>query len=144
MAKSKKYYTLAEVNKMIPQLEEAFRRILQMHVQIQLLCQRLDAAGYLPEGEEIEIDPKGAAPEIIHDLASVKLLIIEINEQLKKINEMGCIIKDVEIGLVDWYAKDEEGKEVFLCWQLGEKSVNYWHEVDAGFKERKPIAELQH
>ena len=114
-----------------------------MHVQIQLLCQRLDTAGYLPEGEEIEIDPKGATPEIVHDLASVKLLIVEINEQLKKINEMGCIIKDVEIGLVDWYTKGDKGKEVFLCWQLGEKSVNYWHEVDAGYKERKPIAELQ-
>src|SRR3989338_10489179 len=129
----KKYYTITEVNQMIPLLEQAFRRVLQMHVQVQLICQRLDAAGFLPEGEEIEIDPKDANPEIKDDLASVKLLIIEINNQLKLISDMGCVIKDIENGLVDWYAKDKEGKEIFLCWQLGEKKIGYWHEVEAGF-----------
>jgi hypothetical protein len=34
------------------------------------------------------------------------------------------------------------GREVCLCWQRGEESIEYWHEVEAGFAGRQPIAEF--
>jgi hypothetical protein len=43
-------------------------------------------------------------------------------------------------GLCDFYSV-MDGREVFLCWRLGEPEVSYWHELDAGFAGRQPLAE---
>lgn len=41
-------------------------------------------------------------------------------------------------GLVDFPA-ELDGREVFLCWRLGEPEVLHWHELDAGFAGRRPL-----
>ena len=51
---------------------------------------------------------------------------------------MGCFLKDIETGLVDFYAL-HEGRVVYLCWRLGEPQVSFWHEVGRGFTYRQPI-----
>jgi hypothetical protein len=50
----------------------------------------------------------------------------------------GIVLRDAESGLVDFPAK-REGRVIQLCWRLGEERVAYWHEVDAGFGNRKPL-----
>ena len=57
--------------------------------------------------------------------------------------EIGVIVKDVENGLIDFYSF-YEGREIFLCWRLGEDSIKYWHEADSGYKDRKPISLLRY
>jgi hypothetical protein len=32
-----------------------------------------------------------------------------------------------------------QGREVLLCWKLGEDRIAFWHGVDEGFRGRKPI-----
>jgi hypothetical protein len=32
-----------------------------------------------------------------------------------------------------------EDREVFLCWELGEDEVGFWHELDAGYGGRRPL-----
>lgn len=55
-----------------------------------------------------------------------------------QILDMGVLIKDVNVGLLDFPAL-REGREVYLCWQYGEYDIAFWHEVDAGFAGRQPI-----
>ena len=55
-----------------------------------------------------------------------------------QILDTGVLIKDVNIGLLDFPAL-RNGLEVYLCWQYGEDDIAYWHEVDAGFAGRQPI-----
>jgi hypothetical protein len=55
-----------------------------------------------------------------------------------RIQEMDVLIKDVNLGLLDFPAL-REGREVYLCWQYGEGEIAFWHEVDAGFAGRQPI-----
>lgn len=50
----------------------------------------------------------------------------------------GIVLRDAESGLVDFPA-EREGRIVQLCWRLGEDRVAFWHEVDAGFGNRKPL-----
>jgi hypothetical protein len=50
----------------------------------------------------------------------------------------GIVLRDAESGLVDFPA-EREGRVIQLCWRLGEKRVAYWHEIDAGFGNRKPL-----
>ena len=55
-----------------------------------------------------------------------------------QIHKMGCVIKDLELGLVDFYAIYQD-HIVFLCWRLGEKEIGYWHEIGRGYPDRKPL-----
>ena len=65
----------------------------------------------------------------------------EFYKELEKLESIGCILKDLELGLVDFYCKFE-GRDIFLCWKLGEKRIEAWHEADSGFAGRKPIANI--
>lgn len=60
---------------------------------------------------------------------------------LAQLEEMGCILRDVEMGLVDFPAQ-ADGTEVYLCWRLGEEGIHYWHGVDEGYAGRKPITTM--
>jgi hypothetical protein len=66
----------------------------------------------------------------------------EINELIEKVQGMGIEVKDVEAGLID-FRSIREGREVYLCWKLGEEHVSYWHEIDTGFAGRQPLEEME-
>jgi hypothetical protein len=61
-----------------------------------------------------------------------------VAQSVNAIHELGAVVKDTETGLVDFPAL-VDGVEAFLCWQLGEDEVDYWHGLDDGFAGRKPI-----
>lgn len=62
----------------------------------------------------------------------------KIAEIAGEIEKLGCFLKDIEHGLIDF--PGEIGDEiVFLCWQYGEPGVNAWHPIDAGFAQRRAI-----
>jgi hypothetical protein len=57
---------------------------------------------------------------------------------LEKIQATGCVVKDLDTGLLDFPAIINN-EEVYLCWRLGEERIRYWHRQDEGFAGRKPI-----
>jgi hypothetical protein len=57
---------------------------------------------------------------------------------LEKIHATGCVVKDLETGLLDFPAIINN-EEVYLCWRLGEERIRFWHRQDEGFSGRKPI-----
>jgi hypothetical protein len=61
-----------------------------------------------------------------------------IREALEKIHATGCIVKDLEVGLLDFPSRID-GEEVYLCWRLGEDRIRFYHRQDEGFSGRKPI-----
>ena len=62
----------------------------------------------------------------------------ELKEAIDKIQEFGCIVKDLDIGLID-FPTLFRGEEVYLCWKLGEAGIQFWHGVEEGFAGRKKI-----
>lgn len=62
----------------------------------------------------------------------------EIDAYVTELAEIGCEMKDLETGLVD-FAAEMDDRRVFLCWKLGEDRVDFWHEVTAGFRGRQPL-----
>jgi len=61
-----------------------------------------------------------------------------LKEAVEKIQEYGCLVKDLDIGLID-FPTLFNGEEVYLCWKLGETGIRFWHGVQEGFRGRKAI-----
>ncbi len=141
---AKRYFTVEEVNHLVPQLEGLFGRVMLLRAQLKAIYKRLEAVGFAPSGEHFTPEVPGAPPETVRDRAAFKALAELLRVDLAAISELGCQIKDIEIGLVDWFSLDPRGdNEVLLCWRLGEKEVAWYHDLEAGFAGRRPVAELQ-
>src|SRR5690242_5526608 len=61
-----------------------------------------------------------------------------LKSALNRILETGCIIKDLEVGLLDFPALINN-EEVYLCWRLGEDRIRFYHRQNEGFAGRKPL-----
>lgn len=62
----------------------------------------------------------------------------EIGRLIYRIEALGCVVKDIDLGLVDFPAmRDDE--PIYLCWKLGEPSVSYWHGIEEGFSARRAL-----
>ncbi|MBI3027736.1 DUF2203 domain-containing protein [Candidatus Woesearchaeota archaeon] len=129
-----KYFTVDSAQKQIPKIKKSL-------LKLQHLKKAIDAI------LSIRIDPM----EVEHDEfleTNTKLnkeyhkLSYEFYKELENLEKTGCVLKDLEQGLVDFYCKFE-GRDIFLCWKLGEEKVKAWHEADDGFAGRKPIIDLK-
>jgi hypothetical protein len=123
----KKLFTPAEANRslvlvrrIVADVVSNYRRLRELHEKYQTL----DQQGDLFEAEET----RKAYVAITDHLA-------ELREELESV---GCELKDFELGLAD-FPSIREGREVYLCWKLGEEQVTHWHELNAGYASRKPI-----
>jgi hypothetical protein len=57
---------------------------------------------------------------------------------IERIRELGVILKDLDMGLLDFPHK-RDGRVVFLCWHPPEERIAYWHEIQAGYPGRRPL-----
>ncbi len=128
----KKQFTIEKANLLLPQIEE---HMLEIHRLLDAL--RLLLSIELEFNDEFLSHAKN-----IRYTKEYHKLYFTIYNHLDAIVSHGCLIKDIEQGLVDFYSKTREEKEIFLCWKIGEKSIQHWHTLETGFSERKGIEEL--
>jgi hypothetical protein len=83
----------------------------------------------------------GETDELVAGRQKVMVHAEQINECLRELEQIGCVFKGFENGLVDFYALRED-RLVFLCWRLGEEHVSCWHEIDTGYAGREPIDDV--
>jgi len=62
----------------------------------------------------------------------------EIGRLIYRIESFGCVVKDIDLGLVDFPAV-QDNEPIYLCWKLGEPKVAYWHGIDEGFSARRQL-----
>lgn len=121
-----KYFTPEEADALIPELEKIFEAVAELAAQAEM-----KAASLRRRGED---DPAGAAIE----RSQLQFLASNINERLQGVVELGAVPKGVEPALVDFPAR-LEGRDVYLCWKLGDKKIGYYHPVEEGFASRRPL-----
>jgi len=68
-------------------------------------------------------------------------VIDQMQAGVARIDELGVTLREIETGLIDFPAL-VTGRQVWLCWRLGEGDIDWWHEMDEGFGGRQPLAEL--
>ncbi len=76
-----------------------------------------------------------------HEMPRLNTLAHKLGLKLERMEELGCYVKDLDIGIVDFLTQFE-GRDVFLSWKLGEHKIQFWHEMDEGFSQRQPILDL--
>lgn len=133
-------FTLAEANARVPELRMRFGLVMQLRGQLKVLYQQLDDQGYAPTNDTPE-DGESLPPDIARMHKIFVGMADTLREQIEAIMATGCVIKDIELGLVDWPAY-HEGREIWLCWKYGENEIGYWHERATGFDGRRPVSEL--
>lgn len=80
------------------------------------------------------LDP-AAAPALVNAVQEAER---ELGDVVAELTGAGVIVRDPDSGLIDFPA-EREGEPVFLCWQLGEDAVGWWHGPEEGFAGRKPL-----
>jgi hypothetical protein len=131
-------YTVAEVNELLPRVAARWETVMQLRGQLKALYQDLEQAG-APPSQPV---PAGATAKVARDRAVFDGLADALKDEVELINATGCVIRDLETGLCDWEG-EHEGRVVWLCWRYGEKELGWFHEIDAGFRGRRPIDELR-
>jgi hypothetical protein len=65
-------------------------------------------------------------------------LVQRLQQLLSRIHRSGARVKDLRRGLLDFPAR-RDGREVLLCWKVGERSLEFWHEMDDGYSGRQRV-----
>ena len=63
---------------------------------------------------------------------------VELRSALGELQAVDVVLRDLERGLVD-FPSLREGREVYLCWEEGEQSIGFWHDLEDGHAGRRPL-----
>lgn len=125
-----------EANALIPFLEPRLSHLAARKRELDLVEQELEMIRLLVETGASEGNPDIATRDAKERRA--RELGEEMSEAVSAIQAKGCVIKDLDRGLVDFYSLKGD-RIVFLCWQRGERRVGHWHSLSGGFATRRPI-----
>jgi len=125
-SRPRRHFTLSQANRALPLVRRVVTDIVQTREQATQLQVQLESAR-AKDQKRIQQD--------------LDVAIDKLHTYLDELTEIGCELKDFQVGLVDFIGH-HQGREVNLCWKLGEDSIGYFHELSAGFAGRIPVSKL--
>ena len=130
-----KRFTLVEAQSLIPEVDRLLRQALDAKAEYQNAEQAIRQFGehVMMMGGVIVNRERALQARSRRDDAAARL-----RECIEAVLETGCLVKDLDIGLVD-FPTLFRGVEVYLCWKLGESGIAFWYGVEEGFPGRKAI-----
>jgi hypothetical protein len=127
--REQRVFTLSEARSLMPRLRKLLaavtterEQLLDLRVEIDRAREKADQGGGSPYG----------AAYLSH--------LIKFSEAVQEVEYLGVLVKDFRTGLVD-FPFEREGRIVYLCWRPDEDEIGWWHEIDAGFAGRRPLAD---
>jgi hypothetical protein len=129
----KKYFTVEEANKALPLVKAIVGDIVRQFHTVSELKQRLSAV--LSKHRGATSDPY--TEELAQSQAELEAEESKLESYIDELTRLGVELKGPD-GLCDFYSL-MDGREVYLCWRLGEPEVMHWHELNAGVAGRQPL-----
>jgi hypothetical protein len=130
-----RFFTLLEAESLLPQVEGLLNTLVQLkrdHDRAESELDRINQRIAVSGGMIVR-------REQVQQLRARKDACAQgLKTAVEKIQEIGCELKDIETGLVD-FPTVYRGKEVYLCWKLGESGIAFWHHIEDGYRGRQPI-----
>ena len=132
-----KAFTLEEVNACIPEVEQAFYRLLQMNAQVNQIIHSLKSPEVMMHESFHYSDSTDHDEESVDNLSSLKVLLSAIQQDINTITQKGGAIQNIDDAIVNWNGIADE-KPMIFSWKLGEKTIQFWQD---SFKstDRKPL-----
>ena len=132
---AEKYFKRDEAERLLPIIGEHLERALEQKKKVDALDEDLAraAARIMALGGSIPPSRELSKKRTERDQSAS-----ELDKAVSEIQETGCVIKDLDIGLVD-FPSFRNGQEVYLCWKLGEDRIGFYHGIHEGFAGRKPL-----
>ena len=127
----KRYFTLEEAQAELPDVKVALQRLMELNKALALL----NSVDISYEDDFRSIQSHLQMHTKFHKLSH------DLYQGLSDFLERGVVVKDLDAGLIDFYSFFQ-GKEIFLCWKVGEEKITHWHTLHEGYPGRKPIAIL--
>ena len=125
-------FTIDHANRTLPLVRRIVEDIVREHRRWQDSVVELELLGTVSHPDQIA--PRGAALQ-----RKINALSRELDGYQAELERLGIQLKDRRIGLID-FPSELDGRPMLLCWQLGEPSVQFWHELDSGYAGRQPLS----
>ena len=127
-------FTVEQANRTLPLVRKIVEDVVREHRRWQEAIVELDLVS---DGVHAELpDPRVAALE-----RRIQKMARDIDSFQAELEVLGIQLKDRRIGLVD-FPSELDSRPMLLCWQLGEPTVQFWHDLDSGFAGRQPLSPL--
>lgn len=124
-----KYFTIQEANRTLPLVRRVVSDIVSTHRRLVDLAEEYRA---LAANMDVSAVRRVEIERELSDLSE------SVNTFIGELADIGVLFKGFENGLVDFYAR-LDGRPIFLCWKLGEDTVEWFHELDAGYLGRQRL-----
>jgi hypothetical protein len=132
-----KTFTLDEAQSLLPVLESLLKRAMEGRRAAQLVESELNE---LPQRIYLSGGMRVNSANVAKQRAEVDEHLKQVQETLAEIDAIGVQVKDLDSGLLDFPCRIND-QVVLLCWRMGERSIEHWHTVEAGFQGRQPVDE---
>ncbi len=132
-----KIFNLEQANELVPVVRDLLAELRKIRKAIQSKEIDIDVAMILASDDGKQMD-KIAPKAVTRDIDAFNILVEDFHQVAKRFEELGCELKDLDKGLVDFYSL-RDGNLVYLCWMEGEDKVTHWHTLEDGFPGRKPL-----
>lgn len=124
-------FSVEDANKTLPLVRRIVEDVVRQHRLWREKILELDLVASSSRADE----PRGRAEQLE---AEAQLLAREIDGYSHELDDLGILLKDRRMGLVD-FPSEAGGRKILLCWRLGESEIQYWHDEDAGYAGRQPL-----
>jgi hypothetical protein len=132
-----KTFTLDEAQSLLPVLESLLKRAVQGRRAAQLVESELNE---LPQRIYLSGGMRVNSANVAKQRAEIDEHLKQVQESIAEIDAIGVQVKDLDSGLLDFPCRIN-GEVVLLCWRMGERAIEHWHTVEAGFQGRQPVDE---
>jgi hypothetical protein len=132
--KKRRYFTVEEANKALPLVRMILSDIVRQNRVVEDLQQRLSMVARERRRPSNDV----YSEELAQSQAELETEENKLRGYIEELRRLGVEFKGAD-GLCDFYSI-MDGREVFLCWRLGEPEIQFWHDLEAGFAGRKPLA----
>jgi len=138
-----RFYTLDAANALVPELAQVAARLRDQRIELVALRDAYREREGVAVGRTIAGEPASAEDEA--ELRRLKLrmrgLVDQMQAEVMWLDGQSIVLRDIATGLVD-FPTLVAGRQVWLCWRLGESAVEWWHDMESGFGGRRPLDDL--
>jgi len=127
------YFTREEAEALLPQITVVLLKIQETRKAVQ---QSEEELGMLRA--QAHSDGHFLHERMMHVQKVLATHLQTLQGLINELSDFGCELKDPDSGLIDFLSL-RNGREIYLCWRLGEERINFWHHLNAGFVGRQPL-----